>query len=405
MASMVADARRTLMLATFVNTFGNGAYLSTSAIFLTRSVGLHPAELALGLSAATLVAIALTQPAGHLCDRYGPKRVQLTALLALAVGYTAMTQVHHAWQFVGVAAVNAGADAAVRVSLGALVAAAVPATERVRMRALVRSTNNAGIALGTLAGAVPLALDTRAGYVAVLLVNAVSFLLTASVVSRVPAGAPVRRPPGESRFAALRDKPFAAYVLIDGLVAAIYNDLLGLALPLWLARYTHAPLTLVTVALLVNTVGCVTLQVWVSRGVHTAREAIPANRRGALVLSASCVLFALTYHRSGVLAVVILVAAATVHVLGELQSSAATFAVVFDLAPDWAHGQYQAAQQTGRQIGNLIAPPLLTGLVIGLGAPGWAAVAGILGLAGILSPRAIRRGLEQRAPATAMPGA
>ena len=31
---------RILMVATLVNTFGNGAYLTTSVLFLTRSVGL-----------------------------------------------------------------------------------------------------------------------------------------------------------------------------------------------------------------------------------------------------------------------------------------------------------------------------------------------------------------------------
>jgi hypothetical protein len=35
--------------------------------------------------------------------------------------------------------------------------------------------------------------------------------------------------------------------------------------------------------------------------------------------------------------------AATVHVLGELWLSSAMFAVVFDLAPHWAQGQYQGA--------------------------------------------------------------
>src|SRR5262249_37678359 len=151
-----------------------------------------------------------------------------------------------------------------------------------------------------------------------------------------------------------------------GLAAALFNDMLSLALPLWLVAYTHAPVTLVSVALLVNTIGCVTLQVWAARRTHSASDAIPVTRRGAFVVASSCVLFSLTAHRSSWLVTVLVVVAATVHVLGELWLSSGTFAVIFDLAPDWAQGQYQGAYQAGRQIGNMAAPPILTALVIAL---------------------------------------
>jgi hypothetical protein len=93
---------------------------------------------------------------------------------------------------------------------------------------------------------------------------------------------------------------------------------------------------------------------------------------------------------------VLVIAAAIVHVLGELWISSASFAVVFDLAPDWAQGQYQGVHQTGRQIGNMVAPPVLTALVIGLGVPGWFALAAIFAAIGLISPRIIRWGLRQR---------
>lgn len=144
-----------------------------------------------------------------------------------------------------------------------------------------------------------------------------------------------------------------------------------------------------------NTIGRVTMQVWVSRGTHSAADAIAVTRRGALVVGASCVLFGLTAGRAAWLVRVLVLAAATVHVLGELWLASATFAVVFDLAPDWAQGQYQGAYQSGRQIGNMAAPPLLTALVIGLGVPGWFGLAAIFAAAGLISPHIIRWGLRQ----------
>lgn len=125
--------------------------------------------------------------------------------------------------------------------------------------------------------------------------------------------APVARPSGP-RMVALRDKPFVAFAMVDSLVAALYNEVLSLALPLWLVAYSHGPVTLVSAALLANTAGCVTLQVWASRGTHTAADAVSVTRRGALVVGASCVLFGLTAGGSPWFVGVLVLAAATVHV-------------------------------------------------------------------------------------------
>src|SRR5689334_12289771 len=348
------------MFATLVNTFGNGAYLTTSALFLTRSVGLSPAEVAIGLSVGALAGMVLTPPLGYLVDRRGPREVQIAALLGLAASYLGLALVGGVWSFTPLACAIAVGDATVKAANGAMIAGAVPPTERVRVRAYVRSTNNLGIGLGTLAGGVPLLLDSRAGYLGVLIFNAVTGVVAALILGRATRVAPVVRPADRPALVALRDRPFLSFALIDGLVAALYNDLLSLALPLWLVASTHASPTLVSAALLVNTAGCVTLQVWASRGTHTAADAVAVTRRGAFVVAAACGLFALTAGRPAWLVAVLVLAAAVVHVLGELWLSSATFAVVFDLAPDWAQGQYQAAYQSGRQIGNLAAPPLLT---------------------------------------------
>jgi MFS family permease len=390
---------RVLVFATLVNTIGNGAYLATGALFLIRSVGLSPGQVALGLSAAALAGIGLSTPMGSLADRWGPKRVQVVALLVLAGCFAGLTRVHHLWSYVLLACVIAVGDATVKAATGAMIAGAVPPEERVRTRAFIRSTNNAGIALGTAAAAVPLLLDSRAGYLAVLFGNALTYLLAAAVASRAGPAARVSRPADGPRWAALRDRPFVAFALLDGVVGALYNGLLALALPLWLVTSTHAPATLVSAALLVNTIGCVTLQVWASRGTRTAADAVPVSRRGALVVAASCVLFGLAGGRSARLAGVLVLTAAAVHVLGELWLSSATFAVAFDLAPDWAQGQYQGALQTGRQIGNMLSPPLLTTLAIGWGGPGWLALAAVFAAAGLAYPPIVRWGLRQRSAA------
>jgi predicted MFS family arabinose efflux permease len=159
----VAGVNRTsriLMFATLVNTFGNGAYLTTSALLLTRSVGLTTGEVAAGLSVGAFAGMVLSTPMGYIVDRLGPKRVQVVALLALAAGFAALTRAGGVWPFAAITCVIGVGDATVKSANGALIAAAVPPGERVRARAYVRSTNNAGIALGALVGGIPLAQQT-----------------------------------------------------------------------------------------------------------------------------------------------------------------------------------------------------------------------------------------------------
>jgi MFS family permease len=392
---------RILATATFVNQFGSGAYLATSALFLTRSVGLTPAQVGLGLGVAALAGIVLTTPLGYVIDRIGAKVVFLASLLLLGGLFATLILVRSFWVFTALACAIAAADATAKAASNTLIATSVEPEQRLRVRAFVRSTSNAGVALGTLAGGIPLMLDSRAGYVGMLLGNAASFAITAAIVSRVRPVEAASRPTDARRVVALRDRPFLAFSLVDGLMAAMYNGLLSLALPLWLVAYTHAPVALVSVALLINTLGCVFLQVWASRGATTAADAIPAGRRGALVVAAACVIFAMTSGQPSWLVAALVVVAAVVHVLGELWQSSATWAVVYDLAPDWAQGQYQGAYLTGRQIGNMATPPLLTALVVGLGSGGWVAVGGIFVAAGLAYPAIVRWGLRTR-PAAAM---
>jgi MFS family permease len=390
---------RVLVLATLVNTIGNGAYMATSVLFLTRSVGLSPAQVATGLSVAAAVSILLSTPLGYAADRAGAKRIYIGALLVSAVSFAGLMLVGDVWTFTALACVIGAGDAAARGANGVLVAAAAPPAGRVRLRAYTRSANNLGIGLGTLAGSLPLILDTRAAYVAMLLANATTFVLAAAIATRLRAVIAAAVPKTGPRLVALRDRPFLVFAAVDGLLAALYNGLLTIALPLWLVVHGDAPLWLVSAALVVNTAGCVLLQVRASRGVDGPLRAALVSRRGALVVGVSCVVFGLAglLPPAGVVALVLL--AALVHVLGELLLSSATWAVVYDLAPDWAQGQYQGTYLTGRQIGNMVTPPLLTGLVLGFGVAGWVVVGVLFALAATAYPAIVRWGVRTR-PAT-----
>src|ERR1051326_1506851 len=105
--------------AAFVNTFGNGAYMSVSVLFLTRVLGLHPAAMALGLSIGAAAGMVLTTPLGYIADRYGPKRVQVIAFITLAAAFAGLLAVRGLASFAVVSCVIAVGGSAVKGANGA----------------------------------------------------------------------------------------------------------------------------------------------------------------------------------------------------------------------------------------------------------------------------------------------
>src|SRR3954452_19822368 len=66
---------RRMAVGALVTSVGNGAWYTSWAVFLTRSVGLSPAAVGLGMTLAGACGILLATPIGHLADRLGPREV------------------------------------------------------------------------------------------------------------------------------------------------------------------------------------------------------------------------------------------------------------------------------------------------------------------------------------------
>ncbi|MEV4757498.1 MFS transporter [Micromonospora sp. NPDC049559] len=379
-------AARVLTVATFANTIGRGVWLTASALFLTRSVGLSAAQVGLGLTVIALVNLVASTPMGYLADRYGPRGVQLVAMIAASGFSAALTAVRSLPFFLLVGAGAALADAAFRGARGAVIAGAVPPDQRVRTRAYLRATTNVGISLGSVIAGFGIAADTRTAYVLLVLADSVSYLAAAAILTRLPAIPPMPAPAHGPRLVALRDRPFLTFTLLDGLMS-MHFSLLNIALPLWIAGHTSAPHWLISVLMLVNTSMVILLQVRASRGTEEVPRAARASRRAGLAIAAACALFAASGMVPTPVAVGLLVLGAFVHVVGELWHAAAGWGLSFGLAPAHAQGQYQGAYGMGLQLGNMLAPVVVTTLALGWGVPGWLVLGALfLGLGALVPP-------------------
>jgi len=89
---MVTPLRR-LATGTLLSAIGNGAWYTSWALFLTRSVGLSPAQVGVGMMLAGGVGLLAATPLGWLADRVGAREVYAALLLvqgAAALGYLAV---------------------------------------------------------------------------------------------------------------------------------------------------------------------------------------------------------------------------------------------------------------------------------------------------------------------------
>lgn len=380
------NPRRALTLAQLTNAVGDGAYIVTSTLYFTRVVGLSPTEIGLGLTIGWAVGTVLGVPLGHLADRRGPRGVAVLLALATAAGVGSFLVVRSFPLFLLAVCLYASAQSGLTAAQQALLAALVPPGERTRVRAVLQSTGNAGLAVGAGLGGLALYFDTGVSYLAVLGMDAVSYVIAAVVLLALPTVAAVPSIKGEPKLAVLRDRPYVVITLLNT-VMLFYRPLISLILPLWIVERTDAPAWTVSAVLVLNTLSVVLFQVRVAGWVRDLASASRIMLLAGGVLFASCAVFAFSAWGWAVL---VLLLAAALQVLGEMMLASASWEISFGLAPADKQGQYQGFFGTGTTIARMAGPVLLTGLILGWGTSGWLVLGGLFAAAGALMGPAVR---------------
>jgi len=398
---------RTLVVAQLVNTMGNGAYVTTSALYFTRIMGFTAGRFGLGLSIAGIAGLLAGVPFGHLADRKGPRNVAASLMALAGVATVLFLFVHSWWAFVGAAVAYTLFDRGGYAARQALVAAVRSGDDLVTVRAQLRAVTNVGMSIGAAVGGIALQFDTRAAYLTVLGADALSFVLCGLVMMRLPHTPPTNTgesaAKGEPRLAVLRDRPYALLTVIN-MVLLLHAPLLEVIIPLWIATHTGAPKALAAVVFVINTVTVVLLQIRVTKGIDALAPAVRGFRVAGIALLGACLVFAVSDGRPAVFATALVLVAAGLHVYGEMTQSAASWVVGYDMASPGRIGQYQGLFNTGMAVSQLFAPALLTWLLIDEGSPGWLVLGAVFLIAGLAMGPAVRWARDTRPaaePATA----
>ncbi|MFI9010242.1 MFS transporter [Actinosynnema sp. NPDC053489] len=371
---------RVLLWGRGVSALGDGLWFTTWALFFTRVLGLPPTAVGVGMAVAGAAGLVAAVPLGALADRFDPRPVLVAITVVRGLAMASYLAVDGTWSFLA-ATVTFTAPAnggnAVRT---ALITGLVPDNAaRVRALARQRVAQHVGYAVGAGLGALVLAADDPSAYALAITGNAVTFGVLA--VSVLAVGKPSTGPTPRARVM-LRDRPYLAVVATTSVLSLCWA-MLSTGLPLWLSRSTHLPLALGGAVVVLSSAGIAVFQVPFARFARTPAQAARTAVRSGVVLAASCALLATTAGGSGATGIALVVAAAVLHVVGELGYVAANWGLSVGLMRDDARGAYQGVNEAATATVQLFGPAVFTvavggsGVVGGSGAGGWLAVAAV----------------------------
>ena len=319
-----AGPGRRMVLITLVQSAGNGLFLTSSAVFFVRVVGLSPGQVGLGLSLAGLAGFLVTVPIGRLADRHGARRLLALDHLALAVLFALYPLAGTFAAFVGVASLIAMAEISASPLRSATLYTLFAPQDAVRTRAQMRSGFNVGFLLGAAAAGATLAVASYPVFWAVCLTNALAQAVCALAVWRL--NAPERAPSpndgsssknGTGFGTALRDVWFVLLTATNGLLE-LHSTVLIIGVPLWIVSHTTAPVSLAAVLVVINTVLVVLLQVRLSRDAGTVAGAARLQSHAGIALAVGCVVCATSAGGAPAASIVALAIGIAILAVGEI---------------------------------------------------------------------------------------
>jgi len=379
------ELARRLSVQSVLFAFGEGIFLTGSAVFFTQIVGLSAAQVGLGLTMAGVVSFFFAVPLGKQADRIGPKRMWALGAVAQAALYLVWPWIGGFFAFLAMMVVLEIVGTAGWSGRGAYTIDVFPRAERVRSQAFMRAALNIGFTLGALVGGLALAFNNDDIVRAVPVLTAVILGANALLIARLP-DAPHDRTPAPAagsgadqviKPGALRNKAFLALTTCDG-VLGTNQVLLNVVIPLWLVQETDAPRVLLAWLFGTNTVMAVLLQVAAARGVDSVASSLRAARISAGFFVLSCAIVLVTHDTLGWVTIA-LVWLGHVTVTGaELFQSAASWGFMSELSDPERLGEYQGAAHIGHTAGSVWAPAAFTFLAMEWGTPGWITIAVIV---------------------------
>jgi MFS family permease len=402
-ASMSLGLSRELWLVEigiFLNMLGYGAVLPFEIIYLHDGRGFSLGVAGLVVGVITGAAVVISPLAGPLIDRFGARVTTAVAGAALAAGYAGLAFARSPAEAFAAAAVAGAGNGALNPGQSTLMTVLAPSDLRHRATAVSRVAGNAGIGIGAALGGL-VAAHGLTGFVALFLVNAVTYLVYVCVLVAVVRDAPRPEQPRGGYRLVVRDRAFVRLALIDVAMIAVGWGVFTWLVPPYARNEIGIGAPLIGLLLLANAATVVVAQVPIARLAEGRRRTRLIALAAATFAGASLLVVAAGHSRAT--AYPALAAAAVAVAVGECLYTSVRTPLVADLAPAGLRGRYMAAMGLAWWTGLAIAPALGTQLLshepvaLFLAAAAAAAAAGVSALT-------LERALPEASRRTPHPG-
>lgn len=391
-ASWLPPDRRSrwLITASFVDSVGTGLFIAGSALFFTKVVGLSTEQIGIGLTLSGIAGLLGTVPIGRIADRIGGKPALVGLYVWRGVWFAVYPFVHEALTFYVIAFLVGVAEWSGPPIVQSVVGSFAEREDRVRTMAAIGSVRNVGFTIGALLATLALASNSSVAFSGLVFADAATFLGAAFLLSKLPIG---NRPSNDVAMdttkdttntkdaTRVRDPVFLSLTALNG-VLYLHSILLTVGLPLWISTQTAAPLPLIGVVVVINTIMVIVLQVPLSKGVSGIRPAARRQLWSSWGLAVCCILIALTHSAGNVTATALLIVATVAMTIGEIWQSIGAWGISYALAPENRAASYLSAYHLGLTASSIVGPALITIGVIRYGVVGWLALGTVFLLAG-----------------------
>lgn len=369
---------RRFVTAIGIDAVGSGVWMPVSMLYFVAVTPLRLVQVGAAMSIGALVALPVTLLAGSLVDRYGAKRVLQGGNLLQAAAFAAYPFAHSMLTVTLVVAAATVGRTAFWGSYPPIVTGISEPGEREMWFGLLGALRNAGFAVGGLLASAAMTVGTTAAYQAVVVLNAVSFLvsfvLMAGVVVHREPVAPAEARVGGWR-TVLRDRGYR-WLLGANTGYALMCMVLNIAIPVYVVDMLRLPGWVSGGFFVINTV-------MIGAGQGLVVQAMTGRVRSRIVLLAggfavaSCLLLLGARHLTEGTAIVVVLGAAVVYTLAELSAGPVLSTLAAESPPRRLIGRFMAIYQLTWTMASTIAP-VLYGWLLGRGAtPAWLAMGGI----------------------------
>jgi MFS family permease len=370
--------RRVLSANSLVDATGSGLATICLPFYSLLVAHLSAAHFAVVLSCGGIAELAAGVPNGALASRFGVYRFVIVTRFVHAAGFIV-------YAFVGsfpalvILSIVIGIFRGGGVGLNQSLITSIAGDQRQSTLAATRALRNVGYLCASGLGAAVIAFHDPALLRGALVVNGLSFLVSASLLRRVRPADVAGRADAALDWSVLRDLPYLGLIVAATVFTASVT-VLDVALPLWMLRHDDVPRAMIGVAFAVNTVLVLLLQYAFSMRAETVKGACKNVRYSVVAFLAMAVVFVIAAAVPPWAAALCVVFIAVLLTLGELYESPAWWTLSFDLAPRERSTEYLATFGLVYALVSVIGPPMAV-MIVDHGVAGWIGYAAAITMA------------------------